>query len=317
MMLLSQKAIQDQSDVSPGSPSKAPAHSPVKGVMAAISKHRVSQEPLHPLSKQGKKIEGLDIPHKIEDVPFRRQDLRILNGRKKRSIAKRVICFGITTAIILLGLGIGLLVLYFLYKDDEGWWFVQTFLILGIMVIICAILFGSFTIETCITLKRAIARVQDKEIDEIKNLHLIKHWVEPDLIPFGWGHDRNDYGNNENNIDQAILKDDDVYSGNPHLIRVLKIDSLRIEEVGSEDDEISYVEQRAQIEAHSEANSEVFQNSTESIPKDIFDESLRYSDVNRPKLSVITSAPLPPRRGSFEDPNEKIANLFNIKRPRT
>jgi len=185
------------------------------------------------------------------------------------------------------------------------------------MVIICAILFGSFTIETCVTLKRAIARVQDKEIDEIKNLHLIKHWVEPDLIPFGWGHDRNDYGNNENNIDQAILKDDDVYSGNPHLIRVLKIDSLRIEEVGSEDDEISYVEQRAQIEAHSEANSEVFQNSTESIPKDIFDESLRYSDVNRPKLSVITSAPLPPRRGSFEDPNEKIANLFNIKRPRT
>jgi len=118
-MLLSQKAIQDQSDVSPGSPSKAPGHSPVKGVMAAISKHRVSQEPLHPLSKQGKKIEGLDIPHKIEDVPFRRQDLRILNGRKKRHVAKKVICFGITTAIILLGLGIGLLVLYFLYKDGS------------------------------------------------------------------------------------------------------------------------------------------------------------------------------------------------------
>ena len=141
------------------------------------------------------------------------------------------------------------------------------------------------------------------------------------MIPFGWGHDRSDYGNNENNIDQAILKDDDVYAGNPHLIRVLKIDSLRIEEVGSEEeDEISHVanmQQRVQIEAHSEANSEVFDDDTESIPKDIFDESLRYSDVNRPKLSVITSAPLPPRRGSFEDPNEKIANLFNIKRPRT
>ena len=49
----------------------------------------------------------------------------------------------------------------------------------------------------------------------------------------------------------------------------------------------------------------------ESIPKDIFDESLRYSDVDRPKLSIIASAPLPQRRGSFEDPNEKIANLFN------
>ena len=31
MMLLSQNAVQDQSDVSPGSPTKAPAHSPVKG----------------------------------------------------------------------------------------------------------------------------------------------------------------------------------------------------------------------------------------------------------------------------------------------
>ena len=58
----------------------------------------------------------------------------------------------------------------FIYFSDTDWWFVQSFLILGIMVVICAILFGSFTIETCITLKRAIARVQDKEIDEIKNL---------------------------------------------------------------------------------------------------------------------------------------------------
>ena len=70
----------------------------------------------------------------------------------------------------------------FIYLSDSGWWFVQSFLILGIMVVICAILFGSFTIETCITLKRAIARVQDKEIDEIKNLHLIKHWVEPGTV---------------------------------------------------------------------------------------------------------------------------------------
>ena len=87
--------------------------------MAAISKHRVSQDPSHPLAKHGKKIEGLDIPQKIEDVPFRRQDRRILNARKKRIIAKRVICFGVTTAIILFALGIALLVLYFLYKDGS------------------------------------------------------------------------------------------------------------------------------------------------------------------------------------------------------
>ena len=118
MMLLSQKAVHEQNDASPGSPSKAPAHSPVKGVMAALSKHRVSQEPLSSLThKPGKKIAGLDMPEKIEDVPFRRQDRRILNARKKRIIAKRIICFGIGIAAILLMMGIALLTIYFLYNN--------------------------------------------------------------------------------------------------------------------------------------------------------------------------------------------------------
>lgn len=49
----------------------------------------------------------------------------------------------------------------------------------------------------------------------------------------------------------------------------------------------------------------------ESIPKEIFDESLRYSGIDRPKLSVVRSSPVPQRRGSFSDPQEKIAHLFN------
>ena len=98
---------------------KAPAHSPVKGVMAALSKHRVSQEPLSSLHKPVKKIEGMDIPEKIEDVPFRRQDRRILNARKKRIIAKRIICFGITTCLTFLGLGIALIVIYCLFQKGK------------------------------------------------------------------------------------------------------------------------------------------------------------------------------------------------------
>lgn len=287
MMLLSQRAVQDQSDASPGSPTKAPAHSPVKGVMAALSKHRVSQEPLSSLHKPVKKIEGMDIPEKIEDVPFRRQDRRILNARKKRIIAKRIICCGITTCLTFLGLGIALIVIYCLFQKDKEFRFVDSFLILGIMVVICAAMFGVFTIETCISLRRAIARVQDKEIDKISNLHLVKHWIEPDLIPYGWGHDND---------------------GNHQLLRVHQIDSLQIEEVGTDEDEIVHV---SNMKAQIEATSEDMEARQSPIPKDIFDESLRYSAVDRPKLSVITSAPLPPRRGSFEDPNEKIANLFN------
>ena len=48
-----------------------------------------------------------------------------------------------------------------------------------------------------------------------------------------------------------------------------------------------------------------------NISKTIFDESLRYSNVDRPSLSIKPSSPVAQRRGSFEDPNEKIANLFH------
>ena len=67
----------------------------------------------------------------------------------------------------------------FVLFSDKEFWFVDSFLILGIMVVICAVMFGAFTIETCISLRKAIARVQDKEIDKISNLHLVKHWIEP------------------------------------------------------------------------------------------------------------------------------------------
>ena len=136
-----------------------------------------------------------------------------------------------------------------------------------------------------------------------------------DLIPYGWGHDNDGMNNHEPGVpllDHAILKDDNVYAGNPHqLLRVHQIDSLQIEEVGTDEDEIVHVSNmKAQIEATTSEDVEATRQQS-PIPKDIFDESLRYSAVDRPKLSVITSAPLPPRRGSFEDPNEKIANLFN------
>ena len=39
-------------------------------------------------------------------------------------------------------------------------------------------------------------------------------------------------------LDQAILKDDNVYAGNHQLLQVNQIDSLQIEEVGTDEDEI-------------------------------------------------------------------------------
>ena len=83
-------------------------------------------------------------------------------------------------------------------------------------------------------------------------------------------------------VDRATLKDDDVYAGNPHAI----LEIMQEDMMNNEDHD--------------------------SIPKDIFDESLRYSGVDRPSLSISKSSPLNQRRGSFEDHGEKIANLFKM-----
>ena len=69
--------------------------------------------------KPVKKINGMDIPEKIEDVPLRNQDRRLLNARHKRLIAKRIICFGISTSLIFLGLGIALIEIHCLSQKGK------------------------------------------------------------------------------------------------------------------------------------------------------------------------------------------------------
>ncbi len=119
-----------------------------------------------------------------------------------------------------------------------------------------------------------------------------------ELIPYGWGHE--DGMNIDDDVDRATLKDDDVYAGNLHQILVMEKDSEDNASIDEENPHLTMASAREELDDFDD----------ESIPKEIFDESLRYSDINRPKLSVNKSSPLPQRRGSFSDPNEKIANLF-------
>lgn len=195
---------------------------------------------------------------------------------------------------------------------DANYWYVNPFIILGIVIIICGVMFGAFTIETCMQLRLNMKRMTDKDIDNIKNLHHIKHWIEPgkydsgfssnfnkhfnefpDLIPFGWGHD--DGINDDDGVDNASLKDDNVYAGNSFFIAV------------ETDANPEAVDDNPHIAMKN------LQEDSESIPKEIFDESLRYSDVDRPRFSISKSSPIPQRRGSFSDPEERIANLFSNK----
>ena len=33
----------------------------------------------------------------------------------------------------------------------------------------------------------SLKRMQDRDIDNLANPHEVKHWMDPKLIPYGWG----------------------------------------------------------------------------------------------------------------------------------
>ena len=127
-----------------------------------------------------------------------------------------------------------------------------------------------------------------------------------ELIPFGWGHEGKGMMHFDDGVDRAILTDDTVYAGrSPHHIIDIEIDddNPHIAMKLVQNDDVTGETTNDQSEPPA--------LEAEPIPKEIFDESLRYSMIDRPRFSISQSSPLPPKRGSFSDPSEKIASLFN------
>lgn len=96
-MNMVQKGFHHQNQQNPDqSPTKQHHNSsPSKTVLGSLGKPRVSQDPLThhghhrgpaPVDENANSdsAKSKKMPHRIEDVPFRRQDRRILNARKKR-----------------------------------------------------------------------------------------------------------------------------------------------------------------------------------------------------------------------------------------
>ena len=50
----------------------------------------------------------------------------------------------------------------------------------GLMTIMCSL-------EICLRLSKANKRVQDPDLDNLANPHEVKHWMDPKIIPYGWG----------------------------------------------------------------------------------------------------------------------------------
>ena len=41
--------------------------------------------------------------------------------------------------------------------------------------------------EICIRLRKQVKRVMDPSLLKTSNFHEVKHWIEPELVTFGWG----------------------------------------------------------------------------------------------------------------------------------
>ena len=119
-----QKGLQNQAAHQDGhhaSPEKA---SPTKTVFGSLGKPRVSQEPVHRninmmnqtvtehVNDIKKAEQTSTIPTRIEDVPFRRQDRRILNARKKRMMDRKLYKCILITGFLLVVIGAGLLFIH-------------------------------------------------------------------------------------------------------------------------------------------------------------------------------------------------------------
>ncbi len=59
----------------------------------------------------------------------------------------------------------------------ESW--TGPFLIIGPVTIGCGAILFLFSVETCLKLRKNLKRIKDPEIDKLKNLHQIKHWIHP------------------------------------------------------------------------------------------------------------------------------------------
>lgn len=124
-------------------------------------------------------------PVRIEDVPFRRQDRRILNARYRRLMDKKLIIFIVSVGFLLICIGTVFIGLYSLYQEEFK--HMRPFIVIGPVLIGGGLITLLCSVEVCVRLYKAKKRVQDPELDNLINPHEVKHWMDPKIIPFGWG----------------------------------------------------------------------------------------------------------------------------------
>jgi len=211
------------------SPEDVEAGSPVKTVLGSLAVGAGGQG--YGGSEQAREKNRMKVvakkPSRVEDVPFRRQDRRILNARNRRLMDRKLIVFILSWGLLLIALGASLLILRNIYQHQFQ--FLRPFIVVGPVLILGGVVCSLFSVEVCLRLYRANKRVQDPDLDNLVNPHEVKHWMDPRIIPFGWGLYREDQEllvEDKDLFTNAVgkLKPEDVSQKQNHLERVLHVD---------------------------------------------------------------------------------------------
>jgi len=125
------------------------------------------------------------VPSTLEEAPLRRMDRRALNALRKRRADKHMIACLIFTGLTFIMLGVGSIVVWVMFRHDLH--HVGPLIILGPILVTAGLGLVVFSVELIIRLMKQIRRVMDPNLLKTNNLHEVKHWIEPELVSFGWG----------------------------------------------------------------------------------------------------------------------------------
>jgi len=157
--------------------------SPVKTVLGTLHQANKDKDPIHKLHRN-KISPGAKKPNSIEDVPFRRQDKRILNARNRRLNDRKLIICIVFSGLAFLLLGVAALGVFLSFSEEVD---LKPLVIIGPILIGCGFITILCSIEVCVRLFVSKRRTADPELDNLVNPHEVKHWMNPELIPYGWG----------------------------------------------------------------------------------------------------------------------------------
>lgn len=77
------------------------------------------------------------------------------------------------------------MVVHSMYKEECS--YIRPFIVIGPVLIGGSFMTLLFSVEICIRLYHNTKRVKDPDMDNVINPHEVKHWMDPEIIPFGWG----------------------------------------------------------------------------------------------------------------------------------